>query len=136
MVCVTIAMAGLLVSNEPDGNLRKEMQAGANMITHLKFAGIPVRDQEKALRFWTEVVGFRVQTDQPMGNQRWIELSIGNAQTGLVLFTPEGHEDRVGTFFNGSLACDDVDATYRQLQAKGVEFVAPPTKQPWGTYAI
>jgi predicted enzyme related to lactoylglutathione lyase len=106
------------------------------MITHLKFVGIPVRDQEKALRFWTEVMGFRVQTDQPMGNQRWIELSIGNAQTGLVLFTPDGHEDRVGGFFNGSFACDDVEATYRQLLAKDVEFVKPPTKQPWGTYAI
>ena len=106
------------------------------MITHLKFAGIAVRDQDKALKFWTEVMGFRVTTDQPMGNQRWIELRIGNAQTGIVLFTPEGHEDRVGTFFNGSFACDDVDATFRQLKAKDVEFLQPPTKQEWGTYAI
>jgi predicted enzyme related to lactoylglutathione lyase len=106
------------------------------MITHLKFAGIAVRDQDKALKFWTEVMGFRVTTDQPMGNQRWIELRIGNAQTGIVLFTPKGHEDRVGTFFNGSFACDDVEATYRQLKAKDVEFPQPPTKQEWGTYAI
>jgi len=106
------------------------------MITHLKFAGVPCRDQDAALKFWTEKVGFRVLTDQPMGEQRWIELGIHNGDTRLVLFTPDGHEDRVGTFFNGSFACDDVEATYRQLSARGVEFRGPPEKQPWGTFAM
>ena len=106
------------------------------MITHLKFAGIPVRDQERALKFWTEKMGFRILTDQPLGNQRWIELAIPGAQTGVVLFTPEGHEDRIGTFFNGSFQCDDVDATYRQLSAKGVEFVKPPKREEWGASAV
>ena len=68
--------------------------------------------------------------------QRWIELSIPGGQTGIVLFTPEGHEDRVGSFFNGSFQCDDVDYTYRQMSAKGVEFTSPPKKEPWGTSAI
>lgn len=106
------------------------------MITHLKFAGVPCRDQETALKFWTEKVGFHVLTDQPMGDQRWIELGIGDAESRLVLFTPEGHEDRIGGFFNGSFACDDVEATHRQLTARGVQFKSPPQKQPWGTYAI
>ena len=106
------------------------------MITHLKFASIPVRDQEAALKFWTEKIGARVMTDSPMGPQRWIELKLKDSQTGIVLFTPEGHEDRVGSFFNGSFACDDVEATYRQLSEKGVEFESPPKKEPWGTYAI
>jgi predicted enzyme related to lactoylglutathione lyase len=106
------------------------------MIKGLKFAGIPTRDQDRAVKFWTEKMGFRVRTDQPMGAQRWIELSIGNSPTGVVLFTPEGHEDRIGSFFNGAFVCDDVEATHRQLSEKGVEFAAPPTEQPWGTYAI
>ena len=107
------------------------------MITHLKFAGIPVKDQDKALKFWTELMGFKVMTDQPMGpGQRWIELGIGNSQTFLVLFSPEGQEDRVGSFFNGSFACDDVEATYRQLSAKGVKFTQPPKKEDWGTSAL
>lgn len=105
------------------------------MITHLKFASVPCRDQAAALKFWTEKVGFRVLTDQPMGEQRWIELGIHNSDTRLVLFTPEGHEDRIGGFFNGSFACDDVEATWRQLSARGVEFAGPPEKQPWGTFA-
>lgn len=105
------------------------------MITHLKFATVPSRDQDVALKFWIEQVGLRLVTDQLMGNQRWIELAIHNSSTGLVLFTPEGHEDRVGTFFNGSFACDDVEATWRQMTARGVEFRGPPEKQPWGTFA-
>ena len=47
------------------------------MIKGLKFAGIPTRDQAKAVAFWTDKVGFRVMTDQPLGAQRWIELAIG-----------------------------------------------------------
>ncbi|HZR35007.1 MAG TPA: VOC family protein [Nevskia sp.] len=105
------------------------------MITHMKFVGIPVRDQERALRFYTEKLGFEVATDQPMGAQRWIEMRIAHSQTRVVLFTPEGHEDRIGTFFNGSMACDNVEATWRQLSQRGVEFVQPPTRQPWGTFA-
>ena len=107
------------------------------MLKQVKFVGIPVRDQDAALKFWTEKMGLRVTTDQPMGpGRRWIELAIPGAQTGIVLFTPDGHEDRIGTFFNGSLACDDVEHTYRQLSERGVEFVQPPKDEPWGTSAL
>ena len=107
------------------------------MIKQLKFAGIAARDQDAALEFWTKKVGFRVATDQPMGpGQRWIELAIPGAQTGIVLFTPDGHEDRVGSFFNGSFACDDVEYTYKQMSERGVEFVQPPKRESWGTSAI
>lgn len=107
------------------------------MITQLKFAGIPVRDQNAALRFYTEKLGFQIATDQPMGEkQRWIELKIPKAETRVVLFTPEGHEDRIGTFFNGSFACDNVQQTYDVLKARGVEFVQPPKAQPWGMFAV
>ncbi len=106
------------------------------MITHVKFVGIPTSDQSRALKFYTEQMGFEIATDQQFDEkQRWIELRIANSATRIVLFTPEGHEDRIGTFFNGSLACDDVEATYRQLRQRGVEFVSEPQKQPWGTFA-
>ena len=107
------------------------------MITHLKFASIPVTDQDRALEFFTSKLGFKVVTDQAFDDkQRWIELRIGNSDTRLVLFTPPGQEDRIGGFFNGSLACDDCDATFRQLKARGVEFVTEPKQEPWGTYMI
>jgi predicted enzyme related to lactoylglutathione lyase len=114
-----------------------ERTGATTVITHVKFVGIPTSDQQRSLRFYTELMGFEVSTDQPFDDkQRWIELRIANSPTRFVLFTPEGHENRIGTFFNGSLACDDVTATYRQLSARGVEFVKPPEKQPWGEFAI
>ena len=107
------------------------------MITHVKFVSIPSSDQDRALEFWTKKVGFTLMTDQPFSDsQRWIELSIGDSLTRFVLFTPEGHEDRIGGFFNGALACDDLDATYRQLRARGVEFTKPPEKTAWGGFAM
>ncbi len=107
------------------------------MLKKVKFVGIPVRDQERALSFWTTQIGLQVATDQPMGDgRRWIELKIPGAQTGLVLFTPPGHEDRIGTFQNLSFNVDDVEETYRQLSERGVEFLQPPRKEPWGTSAI
>ena len=41
----------------------------------------------------------------------------------------------IGRFFNGALACDDVEATHRQLSERGVAFDSPPTKEHWGSYA-
>jgi predicted enzyme related to lactoylglutathione lyase len=110
-------------------------EEGRAMIKQLKFVGIPTADQDRALVFWTEKMSFRVTTDQPVGSQRWIELAIPGVQTGIVLFTPEGQESRIGTFFNGSFQCDDVDYSYGQLSKRGVEFDAPPKKEPWGTFA-
>jgi predicted enzyme related to lactoylglutathione lyase len=106
------------------------------MITAIKFVSVPVHDQDRALRFYTESLGFTIATDQPFGEtQRWIELKIPKAETRLVLFTPDGHEDRIGGFQPISFLTSDVQKTYEQLTARGVEFVAPPTIQPWGSYA-
>ncbi|MBV8829148.1 MAG: VOC family protein [Acidobacteriaceae bacterium] len=107
------------------------------MIKRIKFLGIPVGDQDRALAFYTEKLGFRVLTDQQFSeNQRWIELSIPGAETGVVLFTPDGHEDRIGTFLNTSWEVDNVEKTYTELQGKGVEFAGPPQKQKWGTFVM
>ena len=107
------------------------------MISHLKFASIPVRDQNRALDFYTEKLGFTIITDQPFDEkQRWIELRIPKAETRIVLFTPEGQADRVGSFTGFSFACDDVEKTYDEYKARGVPFDGPPQKQPWGTFAM
>jgi predicted enzyme related to lactoylglutathione lyase len=107
------------------------------MIRRIKFASMPVRDQDRALDFYVNQLGFVVQTDQPMGpGKRWIEIRPPKGDTGLALFTPDGHEDRIGTFAGVSFECDDVQKTYDELKAKGVEFVKPPQEQPWGRFAI
>ena len=105
------------------------------MIKMIKFLGIPVKDQDRALVFYTEILGFTIRTDAPFNEkQRWIELALPGAQTGITLFTPDGHEDRIGTFINTSWAVDDIDKTYKELLAKGVKFDGPPEKQPWGSF--
>lgn len=107
------------------------------MIKAIKFVGIPVRDQDRALEFYTSKLGFRVITDQPFNDkQRWIELGIGRTGTGVVLFTPDGHEDRIGTFSSISFVADDVEATCKELKARGVTFIQEPEKADWGTAAI
>jgi predicted enzyme related to lactoylglutathione lyase len=107
------------------------------MIRGLKFASIPVRDQDAALKFYTEALGFRVTTDQEFGpGMRWIELAIPGADTGIVLFTPPGHEDRTGTFSGLSFWCEDVFATVEILRTKGVPIIQEPKQESWGTSAI
>jgi predicted enzyme related to lactoylglutathione lyase len=106
------------------------------MISHVKFVSIPTSDQDRALKFWTDRAGFRVLTDQPFDDkQRWIELRIGSSETRIVLFKFGEQGLQPGMPFNGVLACDNVEQTYQELVAKGVEFKGPPQKQPWGTFA-
>jgi predicted enzyme related to lactoylglutathione lyase len=109
---------------------------GGNMIRGIKFGSIPVRDQERALAFYTEKLGFNILTDQPMGDQRWIELGIPGADSAVVLFTPDEHSSHIGTFSHISFWCDNAEKTYQELLKKGVEFDAPPKKMPWGTFVI
>lgn len=107
------------------------------MIKGIKFVSIPVHDQDQALAFYTEKLGCHVVTDAPMGpGQRWIELAFPRADTGIVLFTVPGQEAWAGHFQNVSLWTDDVVATAAELESRGVEFVKPPTKEPWGTSAV
>ena len=107
------------------------------MIKAIKFIGIPVSDQQRALEFYTGALGFRVVTDQPFDDtQRWIELGIGRSTTGITLFTPAGQENRIGTFTGVSFVADDVKATYHELTAKGVQFVQEPQEADWGTAAV
>jgi catechol 2,3-dioxygenase-like lactoylglutathione lyase family enzyme len=108
-----------------------------DMIRGIKLASIPVRNQDVSLKFYTEKLGFKVLTDQPFSEkQRWIELGIPGAESRLVLFTPDGHEDRIGDFQPMTFWCDDVFATTKTLKAKGVDFAKDPQTETWGTFAI
>jgi len=106
------------------------------MIRGVKFASIPVADQDRALTFYTEKLGFRLLTDQPFNDkQRWIELGTPGSETRVVLF----HFDnglQPGTKMNVTFWTDDVEQTIRELESKGVEVVTKPKKTDWGTAAI
>jgi catechol 2,3-dioxygenase-like lactoylglutathione lyase family enzyme len=106
------------------------------MIRGVKFASIPVTDQDRALAFYTEKLGFRLLTDQPFDeNQRWIELGIPGADTRIVLFRfDDGLQP--GTKMNITFWADDVERTVRELESQGVAFEMKPQKADWGTAAI
>ena len=104
------------------------------MIKGVKFVSIAVRDQDRALEFYTKKLGMRVITDSPFdGTQRWIELGIPRADTKVVLFTMNGHEQLIGGFQNITFFTDDVEATTNELKARGVEFTREPETEDWGT---
>ena len=108
------------------------------MIDRIKHVSIPVQDQDRALQFYTGRLGFEVTTDQSFGpGQRWIELRIpGGSTTGVVLYTPPGHEDRIGTMSDIVFTSADLEKTYHELVERGVEFEQPLKTEAWGSSAI
>jgi uncharacterized glyoxalase superfamily protein PhnB len=108
------------------------------VLTRVRSVGIYVSDQQRALDFYTKVLGCELITDQPMGEgpnaPRWIEVRLPNDDTHLILFTPPGQQDRIGTFSNLIFYCDDMQRTYEELSAKGVEFPTKPQVMPWGKW--
>ena len=106
------------------------------MITGIRFATVYVRDQDRALEFWTNAVGGTVQLDTPMGDvaqgPRWIEVKLPG-ETYLVLFDAASDPAAGNTEAQSNLwfQSDDLDATYEQLSANGVEFPVPPQVAPW-----
>ena len=106
------------------------------MIRGVKFVSIPVADQERALAFYTDVLGFQLITDQPFNDkQRWLELGIPGADTRVVLFQ-FGDKLQPGGQLNIVFWSDDVEATARELKERGVEFVLDPIHQAYGTTSI
>jgi len=107
------------------------------MIKGVKFVCVPVSDQQRAVEFYTEKLGFVIATDQEFnGKQRWIELRIPGAETRVVPFMMDGFEERLGKFQNFTFYADNVEKTAQELMSRGVDFVQPPKMESWGTSAI
>jgi predicted enzyme related to lactoylglutathione lyase len=105
------------------------------MIKTIALAGVWVKDQDVAKKFYVEVLGFKVQKDIIMENgYRWLEVIPPEGQTALTLAKPYlGQKDvSIGVFANIVFSCDDIIATWNELRSKGVKFVEKPTKQEWG----
>jgi len=100
------------------------------MECRLSYVRVFVRDWPRALHFYGETLGipFAFKSEE-MG---WAQLATGVAQLALERFTPGEEEDLVGRFLGVSLAVEDIDATYEELRGRGVEFLSPPERMPWG----
>ncbi|MFJ6832333.1 VOC family protein [Streptomyces sp. NPDC091209] len=103
-------------------------------ITHASFVTLPVADQDRALRFYTEILGFEVTADLAMPPGRWLQVAPEGAQTVFTLSGPG-----MGSFTPGEtrgimLVTTDVDADCARLTAAGVA-VEGPDDLPWGRMA-
>lgn len=102
----------------------------------LHFAIIYVRDQERAVRFYVDKLGFRVIVDHKFENgTRWIEVSPadGNANLGLAPLQPGDDVDRlIGPEARIWFITEDVNRKYQEWNARGVHFEFPPLEPAWG----
>ncbi len=99
-------------------------------IQHIDLIGMPVKDVQASLEFYTQKLGFEVRTNMEhfeAPGERWIELVPPGASTAIVLAFWEQSESR-GTIV---LVTTDIEADYAELQAKGLN-LPPLEHQPWG----
>jgi catechol 2,3-dioxygenase-like lactoylglutathione lyase family enzyme len=101
--------------------------------THIASATVAVSDQDAALDFYTDKLGFVKRADEDMGNgMRWVTVELPGTQTGIVLAKGYGSGNPAGSFTGLVLSADDIQATFKELSAKGVHFTEAPARQPWG----
>ncbi len=117
------------------------------MLTNIGTVTVQVTDQDKALEYYTQKLGFEKRADQPMGpNQRWIEVAPPGAQTRILLYkaTPEAPgaasyeaaQASIGKPTGMVLDVDDIVATFAKLKANGARIIDEPTQQPWGWWGV
>jgi catechol 2,3-dioxygenase-like lactoylglutathione lyase family enzyme len=118
------------------------------MIDKLTHTTVWVLDQDDALDFYTQKLGFDVNTDAKLDDFRWLTVSPpGQPEHELILLEPgppmmdEEAAEQVralvakGILGPGAFETADCHGTYTQLSQRGVTFLSEPTKRPWGTEA-
>ena len=119
------------------------------MINRLAATDIWVKDQNEALSFYTEKLGFEIRSDVTNGDFRWLTVSLPSqpdVQFVLLDIKSNDHDltkaeaDTVMALLREGklppspvIETDDIQKVYEDFTAKGVEFLRPPTARPWGT---
>jgi lactoylglutathione lyase len=91
-----------------------------------------VRNWPQSCDFYRDILGLSERFKSDAAG--WAEYDVGGPCFGIERVAPEDREggELVGRMVGVSLRVDDIDATYQSLKEKGVKFVSPPEKQPWG----
>jgi catechol 2,3-dioxygenase-like lactoylglutathione lyase family enzyme len=120
------------------------------MIQRLSHTLLLVQNQEEALHFYRDLLGFEVRTDNSMEGFRWLTVGPkGQPDLEIILMEPipgpmvsQETADQLrqmlkqGVFCGGILETADCRATYEELKARGVEFLQPPTERFYGIEAL
>jgi catechol 2,3-dioxygenase-like lactoylglutathione lyase family enzyme len=116
---------------------------------NIAYSGVWVHDQDEALAFYTEKLGWELRADVTLpefGNYRWLTVGPPNQPDVSVLLNAipgppvmdESTADQIrslmakGWIGNVLLSTDDVQADYEELKARGVEFTEAPEERPYG----
>ena len=111
----------------------------------IKLTSVFVNDQDKALRFYTEVLGFAKTTDVSQGPFRWLTVASPEEPDGTELLlaladNPAAKAYQQAIFQQGQPAAmfstDDVKGDYERIKARGAEFTMPPTDVTASTIAM
>ena len=117
------------------------------MFTDIAITPMYVTDQDQALEFYTQQLGFAVDTDVDLGNMRWLTVALPASPERRVLLQRIGDATATaspetagalrelteqGTTSWMILASDDVDADHRRLRESGVEIIEEPSTRPYG----
>jgi catechol 2,3-dioxygenase-like lactoylglutathione lyase family enzyme len=111
----------------------------------INLTSVLVDDQDKALRFYTEVLGFVKKTEVPLGEHRWLTVVSPEEPDGVELVLEPDNHPAVKPFKNAiaadgipytSFAVDDVQAEFDRLSALGVKFVQEPANMGPVTTAV
>src|SRR5262249_17335176 len=111
----------------------------------IKLTNVYVDDQDKALRFYTEVLGFSKKADFSQGPYRWLTVASPEEPDGTELQLALNNNPAAKTYqealFQQSQPAamfftNDVKADYEQIKARGAEFTMPPTDVPGATIAM
>lgn len=115
------------------------------MAQSLGLVSLVVRDYDEALAFFVGTLGFELVEDTPVPEQakRWVVVSPPGARESRLLLarasTPE-QAARVGSQTGGRvgffLYTDDFRRDFARYTDRGIEFVRPPVRQPYGTVAV
>jgi catechol 2,3-dioxygenase-like lactoylglutathione lyase family enzyme len=94
-----------------------------NGLKEISLICIPCPDQDRAVDFYVEKLGFEKRTDVPFGGgMRWIEVYPPGGTSGIALAPPpEGADANVGVETGITITTDDVDATHAKLKDAGVD---------------
>jgi lactoylglutathione lyase len=113
------------------------------MIDRLGTVCLFVSDQDRAKKFYTDVLGFELRQDAPLypgATTRWVSVAPKGAATELILYLPdenwEHYRQVVGKSQAVTFNVTDAIALIADLKQKGVEFVTEPDPQHWGTSFI
>ena len=107
------------------------------MIKKIATQAVYVTDQNKALEFWTQKLGFELRKNEDMGiGFKWIEVAPKGAETSVVLYPrkimQDWHERKSSIVF----LCEDIEDFYMQMKSLGIRFKQELNEMPWGKFAV